>query len=326
MSPILPNTFGINAQCRRLVEFTSEDELLQALPAIDLCQPLLVVGQGSNLLPTGDFEGTVLHSAIKGIEVNGVEVRCGSGESWDDVVAYCVDKGLYGAENLSLIPGDVGASAVQNIGAYGVEAKDLIESVEAIEIATGKKVVFSNADCQYGYRHSRFKDEWRGRFLITYVSYRLSRTFLPKLDYGIIRSALVAKGIISPTAKELCDTIIAIRREKLPDPKVYGNAGSFFMNPVVGRGQYETLAKRFPSIPHYDVDDQRVKIPAAWLIEQCGWKGRHVGRAGVYEKQPLVLVNLGGATGEEVVHLCQLICHDVREQFGIVIKPEVNIV
>ena len=327
---IIPNTFGIEARCRRLFLFASEDELTDILKSLNPSEPLLVIGAGSNLLPTGDYDGSILKSTIKGMEVQAdgddVFVRCGSGWEWDAVVNHCVDNGFYGSENLSLIPGNVGASAVQNIGAYGVEVKDLIESVEAIEIATGQKHVFTNADCQYAYRYSRFKDEWRGRFVITYVTYRLSNNFVPQLDYGNIRNALAAKGIASPTAKELRETIIAIRREKLPDPKVLGNSGSFFMNPIVSRSLFESLAARYPAIPHYDVDADRVKIPAAWLIEQCGWKGRSLGRAGVYEKQPLVLVNLGGATGQEVLELCRQIQHDVKERFGIEIHPEVNIV
>ncbi len=328
---LLPyNTFGIKARCRRFIEITSEEELLAVLPTIDREAPLMVVGRGSNLLPVNDFPGTVIRSAVMGKQVlSGTEktlLRCGAGEEWDDVVSFCVAQGIYGAENLSLIPGDVGASAVQNIGAYGVEVKDLIVRVEAIEIATGLKYFFNNADCQFAYRYSRFKDEWRGRFVITYVTYRLSNTFIPKLDYGNIRSALAAKGITSPTAEELRQTIIDIRREKLPDPKVLGNAGSFFMNPIVERSFYESLAAQYPAMPHYDVDSDHVKIPAAWLIEQCGWKGRSVGRAGVYEKQPLVLVNLGGATGQEVLSLCRVIQTDVLKHFGIAIKPEVNIV
>ncbi len=334
------NTFGIDARCRRFVEFTSVDELQQlvtSLTAADM--PLLIVGEGSNLLPTHDFEGTVLHSAIMGREIvdaqsigaeanaDDVFLRCGSGETWDEVVAFCVNNGWHGAENLSLIPGEVGASAVQNIGAYGAEAKDLIYKVEAVEIATGKKVEFSNADCQYAYRQSRFKHEWKNRYVVTYVTYRLSRTFTPDLDYGNIRHALEAKGIAGvPTAEQLRQTIIEIRQAKLPDPKVMGNAGSFFMNPIVSRAVYERLAAQYAGMPHYVVDDEHIKIPAGWMIEQCGWKGRSLGRAGVHDKQALVLVNRGGATGSEVVALYQQIIKDVKAKFGIEIHPEVNVI
>ena len=289
-------------------------------------RPLLILGGGSNLLLTGDYDGTVLHSGIRFLEqTDECHIRCGSGYVWDDVVAYCVANGLYGAENLSVIPGEVGASAVQNIGAYGVEAKDLIDSVEAVEIETGRICRFMNAECAYSYRQSKSKHAWRDRFLITAVTYKLSKTYAPKLDYGNIRAALAAKGIGNPTAMQLRETIIEIRNAKLPDPKVLGNAGSFFMNPVVPTQKYNELARQYEGMPHYTIDSEHEKIPAGWLIEQCGWKGKALGRAAVHDKQALVLVNRGGATGSEVVHLCETIQHDVRQKFGIDIKPEVNI-
>lgn len=289
-------------------------------------RPLLILGGGSNLLLTGNYNGTVLHSGIRFLEqTDECHIRCGSGYVWDDVVAYCVANGLYGAENLSVIPGEVGASAVQNIGAYGVEAKDLIDSVEAVEIETGHICRFMNAECAYSYRQSKFKHAWRDRFLITAVTYKLSKTYAPKLDYGNIRAALAAKGIGNPTAMQLRETIIEIRNAKLPDPKVLGNAGSFFMNPVVPTQKYNELARQYEGMPHYTIDSEHEKIPAGWLIEQCGWKGKALGRAAVHDKQALVLVNRGGATGSEVVHLCETIQHDVRQKFGIDINPEVNI-
>ena len=289
-------------------------------------RPLLILGGGSNLLLTGDYDGTVLHSGIRFLEqTDECHIRCGSGYVWDDVVAYCVANGLYGAENLSVIPGEVGASAVQNIGAYGVEAKDLIDSVEAVEIETGRICRFMNAECAYSYRQSKFKHAWRDRFLITAVTYKLSKTYAPKLDYGNIRAALAAKEIGNPTAMQLRETIIEIRNAKLPDPKVLGNAGSFFMNPVVPTQKYNELAQQYEGMPHYTIDSEHEKIPAGWLIEQCGWKGKALGRAAVHDKQALVLVNRGGATGSEVVHLCETIQHDVRQKFGIDINPEVNI-
>ena len=289
-------------------------------------RPLLILGGGSNLLLTGDYDGTVLHSGIRFLEqTDECHIRCGSGYVWDDVVAYCVANGLYGAENLSVIPGEVGASAVQNIGAYGVEAKDLIDSVEAVEIETGRIFRFMNAECAYSYRQSKFKHAWRDRFLITAVTYKLSKTYAPKLDYGNIRAALAAKGIGNPTAMQLRETIIEIRNAKLPDPKVLGNAGSFFMNPVVPTQKYNELAQQYEGMPHYTIDSEHEKIPAGWLIEPCGWTGKALGRAAVHDKQALVLVNRGGATGSEVVHLCETIQHDVRQKFGIDINPEVNI-
>ena len=333
------NTFGIDAKCSRFVEYASVEEAQQLVASLtEADQPLLILGGGSNLLLTGDYQGTVLHSAIMGIEVmenssfenqedekGSVFLKCGSGEVFDDVVAYAVEHGYHGAENLSIIPGEVGASAVQNIGAYGVEAKDIIYKVEAVEIATGKVVNFDNADCQYSYRQSKFKHEWRDKYLVTHVIYRLSKTFTPDLDYGNIRTSLAAKHIAEPTAHQLRDVIIEIRNAKLPDPKVEGNAGSFFMNPIVEKAKYDELAAQYPGMPHYTIDAEHEKIPAGWMIDQCGWKGKNLGRAGVHDKQALVLVNRGGATGEEIVKLCETIRKDVFEKFGIEIHPEVNV-
>ena len=239
--------------------------------------------------------------------------------------AYAVEHDFYGAENLSIIPGEVGASAIQNIGAYGVEAKDIIYKVEAVEIATGKLVVFDNQDCQYSYRQSKFKHEWRDQYLVTHVIYRLKKTYAPDLDYGNIRASLAAKNIEHPTARQLRDVIIEIRNAKLPDPKVQGNAGSFFMNPIVEKAKYDALAALYPGMPHYTIDEEHEKIPAGWMIDQCGWKGKSLGRAGVHDKQALVLVNRGGATGEEIVNLCETIRKDVKQKFGIDIHPEVNV-
>ena len=326
------NTFGIEARCHRFLEYSSVEEAQQIVSSLTTeDEPLLILGGGSNLLLTGDYPGTVLHSAIKGIKVlsdkepASVFLKCGSGEVFDDVVAFAVENGYHGAENLSIIPGEVGASAVQNIGAYGVEAKDIIYKVEAVEIATGKLVVFDNADCEYSYRQSKFKHEWRDKYLVTHVIYRLSCTFVPDLDYGNIRSSLEKKGIASPTAQQLREVIIEIRNAKLPDPKVQGNAGSFFMNPIVEKAKYEELASQYLGMPHYTIDAEHEKIPAGWMIDQCGWKGKSLGKAGVHDKQALVLVNRGGATGADIVRLCETIQKDVKEKFGIEIHPEVNI-
>ena len=321
------NTFGIDARCSRFLEYETAVEAQQVANILrETSLPYIIIGGGSNLLLTRDFPGIVVHSAVKGWDIAGCRMACGSGETWDDIVAISLQNGLYGAENLSLIPGDVGASAVQNIGAYGAEAKDFIREVHAIEIATGRLCVIDREDCQYGYRQSRFKQEWKNRFLITMVVYEFSDSFQPRLDYGNIRSELERRGIVEPTPQQLRQVIIDIRNAKLPDPKLQGNAGSFFMNPVVSRQKYEELAAQYPQMPHYTVDAQHEKIPAGWMIEQCGWKGKSLGRAGVHDKQALVLVNLGGATGQEVVGLCEMIRHDVYEKFGIGILPEVNIV
>lgn len=320
------NTFGIEARCSRFLEYSTVEEAQEI--ALLLKSPYLLIGAGSNLLLTGDFDGMVVHSALRGIEkIDATHVRCGSGEVWDDVVAWCVAHTLYGAENLSLIPGEVGASAVQNIGAYGAEVKDFISSIEAVEIGTGKQCLFSREECQYGYRDSRFKHEWKNRYLITHVTYQLSNdSSLQRLDYGNIRSELEHRGINQPTPLELRHVVIDIRNSKLPDPKVMGNAGSFFMNPVVERSKYEELLRMYPQMPHYYIDENHEKIPAGWMIDQCGWKGRSLGPAGVHDRQALVLVNRGGATGADIVALCQRIQHDVHEKFGIEIHPEVNIV
>lgn len=329
------NTFGITARCRRFIEFETVEELRDVLSALtEADRPLLILGGGSNMLFTKDYDGTVLHSAIRGIDVGGtaadgsVTVRAGSGETWDELVAKCVADGLYGAENLSLIPGEVGATAVQNIGAYGVEAKDIIYKVEAVDTETCRMVEFSAEECRYAYRQSRFKQDWKGRYVITHVTYRLNRTFVPHLDYGNIRAELERSGITVPDAKQLRETIINVRNSKLPDPKVEGNAGSFFMNPVVKREKYEEIAARYDAgrVPHYTVDDGHEKIPAGWMIEQCGWKGRSLGRAGVHSRQALVLVNRGGATGGDVLALCEAVRRDVKAEFGIDIYPEVNII
>ena len=330
------NTFGIDAKCRRFIEFEDDDEAVEVAKILrESATPYIIIGGGSNLLLTKDFDGIVVRSGIKGyyFEESGdrsqetvVRMTCGSGEVWDDMVATSLKAGYYGMENLSLIPGDVGASAVQNIGAYGMEASDLILCVWMIEIPTGKPWMIGNEECEYGYRQSRFKQDWKNRFLITRVTYGLARTFQPHLDYGNIRQELERRGIKEPTAQQLRDVIIDIRNAKLPDPKIEGNAGSFFMNPIVTRQKYEKLAALYPDMPHYKVDSRHEKIPAGWMIEQCGWKGKSLGRAGVHDKQALVLVNRGGATGSEIVALCDAIRKDVKAKFDIDIHPEVNLI
>ena len=326
------NTFGIAAACNRFLVYATVDEACLAAGDIRKSGRSLLIGSGSNLLLTRDFQGLVVTpeprfevEVVKEDEA-GVELKCWAGTRFDDVIAYAIGHRMYGAENLSWIPGEVGASAVQNIGAYGAEVKDLILRVEAVEIATGKTVVLQQRECEYSYRQSRFKHEWKDKYLITAVVYRLSKTFVPHLDYGNIRAALDAEHIVEPTALQLRETIIRIRQAKLPDPDVLGNAGSFFMNPIIGREQYESLRADCPQMPHYEVDATHVKVPAGWLIDQCGWKGKRVGNVGVHDKQALVLVNYGQATGLEVLDLCRTIQQDVHGRFGIQIYPEVNIV
>lgn len=329
---LLPyHTFGMDVKTSVFIEYTSVDELKQILQQENLSdKKWLHIGGGSNLLFTGDYEGVILHSAIKGTEIvyeddEAVHVRVGAGEVWDDFVAFAVNQGWYGAENLSLIPGEVGASAVQNIGAYGMEAKDLIVKVEALDVTTGNDSVFTNTECRYAYRESIFKKEWKGRYIITYVTYRLSKSPQFHLEYGNVKGEL-EKQSCELTLKNVRDVIIRIREAKLPDPKVQGNAGSFFMNPVIPRMQYESLLAKYPEMPHYKVDEEWVKVPAAWMIDRCGWKGKRMGNAGVHDKQALVLVNCGGATGQEIITLSQHIQQSVYESFGIAIVPEVNFI
>ncbi len=327
---LLPyNTFGMDVKASRFVEYASVEELRGLWNAErEAVARALHIGGGSNLLFASDYEGLILHSAIKGYTVvketeEEVEVRVGAGEVWDDFVAYTVANGWYGAENLSLIPGEVGASAVQNIGAYGVEAKDLIVSVDTFGLETGEERRFMREECRYAYRESIFKQELKGKYAVTFVTYRLKKHPVFHLEYGNIRAELEKQGC-QVDLENVRRIIIAIRQAKLPDPKVLGNAGSFFMNPVVPKMQFEALLAQYPDMPHYPVDDAHVKIPAGWMIDRCGWKGKRVGHAGVHEKQALVLVNCGGATGKEVMHLAEEIVASVRERFGVTIRPEVN--
>ena len=325
------HTFGMDVKTALFIEYATKEELKELLLNQQLEEGRwLHIGGGSNLLFMGDYPGTILHSSIKGYEVlsedaEEVIVRVGAGEVWDDFVAYTVAQGWYGAENLSWIPGEVGASAVQNIGAYGVEAKDLIVNVETIEVATGKERVFSNAECGYAYRESIFKLSLKGQYIVTHVSYRLKKTPCYHLDYGNVRAEL-AKANFDLALANVRQVIIDIRQAKLPDPNVQGNAGSFFMNPIVSRAHFETLLNDYPQMPHYEVDADRVKIPAAWMIDLCGWKGKRLGNAGVHDKQALVLVNCGDATGAEVVRLSKEIQQSVFDKFGIQIYPEVNFI
>ena len=319
------NTFGMDVEAKRFVEYDSEEELIGLLPSLE--SKYLHIGGGSNLLFRGNFDGTILHSVIKGIEIQEncgeyVLVRVGAGVVWDDFVAWTVERGWGGIENLSLIPGEVGASAVQNIGAYGVEAKDVIVQVKAIHLKTGDKRSFVTDECCYAYRQSIFKNELKGQYAITYVTYKLKVRPTLKLSYGNMKALLEKKNV---TVSDVRQFIIDTRNAKLPDPKVLGNAGSFFMNPVVSRDKFQEIQKDYPQMPYYEVENG-VKIPAGWMIEQCGWKGKSLGKAGVHEKQALVLVNLGGASSEEIVTLCNAVCKDVKETFGIDIHPEVNFI
>lgn len=317
------HTFGMEVKARRLVEYHSIDELRSLLSEFR-GQPMLPVGQGSNLLFTRDYEGVILISRMCRARALGetkedVLIEADGGLILDELIAQLCDMGLCGLENLSGIPGTVGASAVQNVGAYGVEAKDVIRSVRAIEIATGEERVFTPEECRFGYRDSVFKNELRGRYIITAVTYRLTHDGPFSLDYGNLASAI--KG--EPTVQKIREAVLSIRAAKLPDVRQTGSAGSFFKNPVVTPAKFEELHKRYPQMPYFPQEDG-VKIPAAWLIDTLGWKGKSVGGAQVYEKQPLVIVNTGTATPDDVVRLAAAITESVKEQFDIEIYPEVN--
>lgn len=362
---LVQNTFGIQTLAAAYVGFSCLEELRELLEDSSLPRPFLFVGAGSNLLFTGDFPGTVFHSLMKGIrvveggapcckaddatgkscmrdDVSGeVLVEVDSGVVFDDFCAWAAEKGFWGIENLSHIPGEVGASAVQNVGAYGVEAKDVIVSVNCIEISSGKAVAFSNTDCGYGYRASNFKTVWKGRYAVTSVLFRLSSIPAPHLDYGHLRLAVEAKAAAAPeqsiTPSLIRETVTEIRREKLPEPAELGSAGSFFKNPVVPQAHYEHILSDFrrengpeATVPHYIIEHPEgtapmVKIPAAWMIEQCGWKGKQTGNVACYSRQPLVIVNLTGkATATEIIELEQQIIASVRNRFGVELHPEVE--
>lgn len=324
------NTFGITARCKHFVEYSNTEELRDLLPSLVANnEPWMQIGGGSNLLFTADYPGTILHSAIKGIEEKAhgdedVLVTAGAGIRWDDFVAWTLRHGFYGLENLSYIPGEVGASAVQNIGAYGSEAADHIERVTTIDSTDGSTKTFHREECHYAYRHSIFKEEAvRGRYIITHVTYRLHRTFRPVLVYAGLRNELERRSVRTDelTADQLRRIIIEVRRAKLPEPSEIGSAGSFFMNPIVPQETFENLQTLYPNMPHYPAPTG-VKLSAGWLIDQCGWKGKRLGPAGVYALQALVLVNHGGATGADIVRLSETIQHDVFNKFGIQLRPE----
>ena len=289
----------------------------------------LVIGEGSNMLFVGDFEGLILRPYLLGREIisenrESVQVQVGAGENWDGFVEWATNWGFGGIENLSLIPGSVGSSPIQNIGAYGMEVCQTIEQVIAIDSETGQKLIFENESCRFGYRDSIFKREWKDRCIITSVIFRLTKQ--PKLNLAYQHLAELMSKSPQQDVKSLRETVIGIRRSKLPDPSVLGNAGSFFKNPVLLSEEFEALQKQFPGIPSYPGPGGSRKVPAAWLIEQCGWKGKKKGRAGTYDKQPLVLVNLGRASGKEIIELAENISDDIESKFGIRLSREVNVV
>lgn len=323
------NTFGIDKKARFFIQATSEKDILQALEkSKDLNLPLFILGGGSNILLTKDLNAIVLKIEINGIQLvnetdEEVFVEVGAGENWHEFVLYCIKNDWAGVENLSLIPGTVGASPMQNIGAYGIEIKEVFSSLQAINRITGKQETFHWEDCRFGYRESVFKNELKDQYIITKVEFKLKKKPTFHTEYGAIAQTLEEMNITDLSIKSISDAVIKIRQSKLPDPKVIGNAGSFFKNPTVSFDIFQKIKSNHPSVPGFP-NDEGVKIPAAWLIEHSGWKGKTFGNVGVHKLQPLVLVNYGGGDGKEIAELSKQIQASIEEKFGILLHAEVN--
>ena len=322
------NTFGLPGQARLFAAIETPAQLAALIAAPEWRHlRRFILGGGSNLILTGAFDGLVLHVRIAGRERVAEEtdawyVRAGAGENWHAFVRWTLERGWPGLENLSLIPGTVGAAPIQNIGAYGLELAARFHCLEAVDLETGTLVTFDRAACRFGYRHSVFKQEASDRYLIASVTFRLPKRWQPVTRYADVAQALEAQNIANPTAQEISDIVMAVRTRKLPDPLQVGNAGSFFKNPVVDRATFQRLVTQHPELPHYPQPDGAAKLAAGWLIEQCGWKGRNLGPVGVYERQALVLVNRGGARGEDVLRLAGAIQKSVQARFGVALEPE----
>ncbi len=327
------NTFGIDVKTNQFIEIQSSEELKELFhqfKSLKNDNKFLVLGEGSNILFTNDYDGIILHNKIKGIKIieetdESVFIQVGGGEKWSDFVDYTVNKGWWGLENLSLIPGTVGAAPVQNIGAYGVEQRESLDYLQAFNMETGVITTFFEDECIFGYRSSIFKTLGKGKWFILNATYRLTKQPNPKLNYGKLQETFHGRDYLTLTPSEISTRIKEIRREKLPDPQQIGNAGSFFKNPIINKIKLEEIKRSYQRVPFYIVDENRIKIPAGWLIEQCGWKGKKHGNAGVYPKQALVLINTGNATGSEILNLANLIKKDVYEHFKIDLEPEVTI-
>lgn len=323
------NTFGLDYQAKRIIHPSNEEETIQAVTKLSEKEPFLILGGGSNLLFTGNYNGTIIHPVIEGIKIisensDSIIISAGAGINWDNLVDWTVKNGFYGLENLSFIPGNVGASPVQNIGAYGTEVRDYVEMVDAIRIPDGKKVSFSNSECGFAYRYSIFKGPEKGRYLVIRVHFMLSKKFRLNLDYGSVKDEVARLGEENQANVRLA--VINIRKNKLPDPELIGNAGSFFKNPLVTEGFTTAMKKDYPEVPSFPAGNGYVKVAAGWLIEQCGWKGKRDGDAGVHDRQALVLVNHGKASGKDICNLSELIKKSVRDKFGINLEPEVEII
>lgn len=325
------NTFGIKASARFFSQIQRPEDLQKLLTTAELRPiPKLILGEGSNILFTQDFPGLIIKMEIPGIrkiaeDERHIWLEIGAGENWHQVVLYCLQQNYAGIENLSLIPGTVGAAPMQNIGAYGIELEKVFESLIAVRISDGEVQQFKHQDCHFGYRNSVFKTHLKHQYAITSVTLRLNKTPEFSVDYGMLQTTLQQMQVQSLSIRAVSDAVIKIRSEKLPDPRKIGNAGSFFKNPVIAQEHFQHLQLQFPDIPHYPAEDRAVKIPAAWLIEQCGWKGRSMGHAGVHAQHALVLVNYGQASGQAIKQLADEIRASVQEKFAVEINPEVNI-
>lgn len=326
------NTFGVDVKAKYFTSINTINELIEVTNTnVFKDLELLILGGGSNILFTKDFDGLVILNNIKGKEIidqnqQSIFLKVGAGENWHELVMYCVDNGWGGIENLSLIPGNTGTAPMQNIGAYGVEIKETFVELEALEISSGKIVKFNNSDCEFGYRESVFKNKMKNQYIILNITLELKKNPVLNINYGDVKAILESQNIKNPAIKEVSNAIISIRQSKLPDPKKIGNSGSFFKNPIVSLNQLELIKKKYPNVVNYEINENEFKIAAGWLIERAGWKGKKFNNYGVHEKQALVLVNYGLANGMEIFELSEKIILDIKDKFGITLEREVNII
>jgi UDP-N-acetylmuramate dehydrogenase len=326
------NTFGLDVKAKYFTSINTINELIELTKTnVFKDLELLILGGGSNILFTKDFDGLVILNNIKGKEIidqnqQSIFLKIGAGENWHELVMYCVENGWGGIENLSLIPGNTGTAPMQNIGAYGVEIKETFVELEALEISSGKIVKFNNSDCEFGYRESVFKNKMKNKYIILNITLELKKNPVLNINYGDVKAILESQNIKNPAIKEVSNAIISIRQSKLPDPKKIGNSGSFFKNPIVSLNQLEFLKKKYPNVVNYEINENEFKIAAGWLIERAGWKGKKFNNYGVHDKQALVLVNYGLANGTEIFDLSEKIILDIKDKFGITLEREVNII
>ena len=326
------NTFGVDVKAKYFTSINTINELIEVTKTnVFKDLELLILGGGSNILFTKDFDGLVILNNIKGKEIidqnqQSIFLKIGAGENWNELVMYCVDNGWGGIENLSLIPGNTGTAPMQNIGAYGVEIKETFIELEALEISSGKIVKFNNSDCEFGYRESVFKNKMKNQYIILNITLELKKNPVLNINYGDVKAILESQNIKNPAIKEVSNAIISIRQSKLPDPKKIGNSGSFFKNPIVRLNQLELIKKKYPNVVNYEINENEFKIAAGWLIERAGWKGKKFNNYGIHEKQALVLVNYGLANGMEIFELSEKIILDIKDKFGIKLEREVNII